>query len=103
MTLALLLLLAAEPTGVITAHVFEVHNATGRVGCLLFVSEKGFPTKPAEAAQMKWCSIANKEAVCAFDPVPAGHYAVACIHDENGNAKFDFKGAAAELRLTMAY
>ena len=26
---------------------------------------------------------------CAFDPIPAGTYAVACFHDENKNGRLD--------------
>jgi uncharacterized protein (DUF2141 family) len=66
-----------------------LHNDAGQVGCLLFGSEKGFPKEPAAALERKWCPIAHSESVCAFDPIPAGTYAVACFHDENRNGKLD--------------
>jgi uncharacterized protein (DUF2141 family) len=66
-----------------------LRNGDGQVGCLLFSSERGFPKDPAAAAQQKWCSIKNAESRCSFDPIPAGIYAVACFHDENGNGKLD--------------
>jgi uncharacterized protein (DUF2141 family) len=39
--------------------------------------------------QKKWCPIASGTATCAFDPIAAGTYAVACFHDENDNGKLD--------------
>jgi len=66
-----------------------LRNNSGQVGCLLFNSERGYPKDPKAAIQRKWCSIANLESVCRFDPIPAGTYAVACFHDENKNGRLD--------------
>jgi len=66
-----------------------LRNSNGQVGCMLFGSAKGFPKDPAAALQRKWCAITKAEAVCPFDAVPAGRYAIACFHDENGNGKLD--------------
>ena len=56
---------------------------------MIYGSAKGFPTDPGAALQRRWCPIASAASTCAFDPVPAGTYAVACFHDENGNGKLD--------------
>jgi uncharacterized protein (DUF2141 family) len=77
------------PTAVLSARLLELRSNAGKIGCMLFASEKGFPKDPGAAAQIKWCSIANKESSCSFDPIAAGTYAVACFHDENGNGKMD--------------
>ena len=67
----------------------ELRSSNGQVGCLLYDRPSGFPKDPQAALQRKWCPIANGSSVCAFDPIPAGTYAVACFHDENGNGKLD--------------
>ncbi len=76
------------PTAVLTMRL-AVRNDAGQVGCTLYTAETGFPKDPTAAAQRKWCPIAHEESICAFDPIPAGTYAVACFHDENKNGKFD--------------
>jgi uncharacterized protein (DUF2141 family) len=75
--------------GGITAHVTALRSARGQVGCMLYASEQGFPKEPEKALRRMWCPISGSEARCAFDPVPAGTYAIACFHDENGNGKID--------------
>lgn len=82
---------AADPAanGGLSVRLLELRNDRGRAGCLLFGSEKGFPTDPGAALQKTWCTIAGGEATCRFEPPRAGIYAVACFHDENGNGKLD--------------
>ncbi|APR87623.1 hypothetical protein A7982_12972 [Minicystis rosea] len=75
--------------GVLSVRLTDLRNDTGRVGCSLHASEKGFPKDLGAAAQTKWCSIASRTSSCSFDPIPAGTYAVACFHDENDNGKLD--------------
>jgi uncharacterized protein (DUF2141 family) len=76
-------------TGVLTVHLLQLRSNDGQVGCALYRSADGFPTDPAKAAQMRWCPIKDKTSTCSFDPIPAGTYAVACFHDENGNGRMD--------------
>ena len=75
-------------TGVLTMRL-GLRNNNGQVGCLLFNQAKGYPKDPNAALQRKWCPIASSISACAFDPIPAGTYAVACFHDENKNYKLD--------------
>jgi uncharacterized protein (DUF2141 family) len=77
------------PSGVLTVKITSLRSNNGQVGCMIYNSAKGFPTDSSTALQRRWCPIANAAATCAFDPVPAGTYAVACFHDENGNGKLD--------------
>ncbi len=81
----------ADPpaTGVLTARISGLHSNDGQVGCTIYSSAKGFPTDSTAALQRRWCSIASGASACAFDPLPAGTYAVACFHDENKNGKLD--------------
>lgn len=79
--------------------VSGVHNARGRIGCLLFKSDKGFPDEAARAARRTWVPAeSGKTAVCTFQGLPAGDYAVAVMHDENSNGELDtnFFGAPTE-------
>jgi uncharacterized protein (DUF2141 family) len=80
----------ADTTGALTVGVTGLRSARGQVGCMLYGSERGFPTDPGKALERRWCPIGGTEARCTFHPVPAGTYAVACFHDENGNGKMDF-------------
>jgi uncharacterized protein (DUF2141 family) len=69
---------------------------------MIYNSAKGFPTDPSLAAQKRWCEIASKAATCSFDPIPAGTYAVACIHDENKNGKLDTGALGIPTEGTVA-
>lgn len=76
----------------------QVRNAQGGLGCQLFASAQGFPKKGERALQSVMSPITNGTARCRFQPVPAGTYAVAVVHDENGNQKLDsnFLGVPTE-------
>lgn len=79
----------ASPTSALLVRLVGLRNDHGRSGCALFDSEKGFPKDSSAALQRIWCPIHGSESICHFDPVPAGTYAIACFHDENGNGKCD--------------
>jgi uncharacterized protein (DUF2141 family) len=76
-------------TAVLTIRVTSLRSSNGQVGCMIYNSAKGFPTDSSAALQRRWCPIASAASACAFDPIPAGTYAVACFHDENKNGKLD--------------
>ncbi len=78
------------PNPSLDVEVSGIHHARGRIGCLLFRSDKGFPKDASHASQRAWVGIEpGKSAVCSFKSVPAGDYAVAVMHDENGNGELD--------------
>lgn len=77
------------PAGVLTVRISQLRSNDGQVGCTIYNSARGFPTDSSAALQRRWCPIAGAAAACAFDPIPAGTYAVACFHDENKNGKLD--------------
>jgi uncharacterized protein (DUF2141 family) len=79
----------SHATGVLTLRVTALRSGAGRVGCMIYDMAAGFPTDSSAALQRRWCPIAGGASTCAFDPLPAGTYAVACFHDENGNGKLD--------------
>ena len=67
----------------------QLRNAQGGLGCQLFAGANGFPMKGDQALQTVSSPISNGTARCRFQPVPPGTYAVAVVHDENGNQKLD--------------
>jgi uncharacterized protein (DUF2141 family) len=79
----------SPPAAVLTVRVAALRSGAGQVGCMIYGSAKGFPTDSSAALQRRWCPIEKAASTCAFDPLPAGVYAVACFHDENGNGKLD--------------
>jgi uncharacterized protein (DUF2141 family) len=79
----------APATGVLTVQIMSLRSNNGQVGCMIYNSAKGFPKDSSAALQRRWCPITNAASTCAFDPIPAGTYAVACFHDENKNGKLD--------------
>jgi uncharacterized protein (DUF2141 family) len=81
--------LLADPPGTIVARVTGLRSNAGQIGCTLYNSANGFPGNAAAALQRRWCPIDKGGSRCAFEPVPAGVYAVACLHDENSNGKID--------------
>jgi uncharacterized protein (DUF2141 family) len=76
-------------TGIITVRVAALHSNDGQVGGALYNSSTGYPTNASAAMGRRFCPIDKSTSVCAFAPVPAGSYAVACFHDENMNGKLD--------------
>ena len=77
------------PSGAVTVRVAGLRSNDGQVGCALYNSAKGYPKDANAALERVFCSIDKNAAVCAFQPVPAGTYAVACFHDANKNGKLD--------------
>jgi uncharacterized protein (DUF2141 family) len=99
--MALVFLSAAQaqtPTATLEITVPQVRNAKGGVGCQLFAGADGFPKDNRRALQAVMAPIAQGSARCQFQPVPAGTYAVAVVHDENGNQALDsnFLGVPTE-------
>jgi uncharacterized protein (DUF2141 family) len=80
----------AEPAGApIQVKVQGLHNDKGKVGCALFASAEGFPSDDGKATQRLSAAIKEGRALCEFTAVPPGSYAVAVIHDENGDGKLE--------------
>jgi uncharacterized protein (DUF2141 family) len=75
--------------GDLSVRLLSLRNNSGQIGCGLYASENGFPKDRSAAIQTRWCAIAGQQSSCTFDPIPAGSYAVACLHDENKNGILD--------------
>jgi uncharacterized protein (DUF2141 family) len=94
----------------ISVSVTGLRNDHGQVACTLFGSADGFPTKPEKAMARQFVKIAGSSASCVFDNLQPGSYALAVMHDENGNGKLDKNfigmptegfGASRDARGTM--
>jgi uncharacterized protein (DUF2141 family) len=98
---ALLLLVALFPLG---AHAQAPDAGTtvaldvvvtglregGMVWVLLFDDAPSYPTKRDKARRRIDVVPERGEAKVSFEGLPPGDYAVAVVHDENGNGKLDF-------------
>jgi uncharacterized protein (DUF2141 family) len=74
----------------IHVKVLNIRNSTGTVDCALFDSPVGFPIEVLRSAtNVMLIKVRNTQARCDFEDIPPGMYALAVIHDENGNGKLD--------------
>jgi len=97
-TVAIAQVTATTAGATLEVVVPQIRHGQGGLGCQLFASAEGFPKNGARALQSLMAPIVNGSARCRFQPVPAGTYAVAVMHDENGNQKLDsnFLGVPTE-------
>ena len=79
----------ARAEDLIHVEVVGLHNDIGQVGCSVYSSADGFPTDQSKALHSTLTPIKDKKATCDFSGLPAGHYAIAVMHDENSNGKVD--------------
>jgi uncharacterized protein (DUF2141 family) len=79
----------ASNNGSILINISNIRSNNGKVNVSLFASADGFPSNPQKAVAVQSVSIQNNKVSLRFDNLPFGTYAVACLHDENGNGKMD--------------
>ena len=72
----------------IVATVGTFRNKNGFLSCRLYKSAAGFPG-PSTGTLARRVPIGGSSAACTFDDLEPGTYAVAVIHDENGNGRLD--------------
>jgi uncharacterized protein (DUF2141 family) len=86
--LALTLVTNASWAVDITVKVVGINSAQGQIGCSLFEKSPAFPLDNSNARQL-WLPANINGAVCKFEGVAAGLYAVSIGHDLNGNKRVD--------------
>jgi uncharacterized protein (DUF2141 family) len=79
---------AAAEGFAITVAVAGIKENEGEVNCSLYSKEKGFPMKKPVFAEQR-VPVKSSSEKCVFTNVPAGVYAVAVYHDEDGDGKVD--------------
>jgi uncharacterized protein (DUF2141 family) len=74
----------------IEAEATNLRSSKGTFRCELYNSPAGFPKDDTSVVGHSIAKIVHRHASCVFRNVPAGSYAVAAMHDENGNGKMDY-------------
>jgi uncharacterized protein (DUF2141 family) len=77
-----------QPLCALKIHVTGFRNAKGHAGGTVFASPQGWPEDTSKAVVHGGFPIEDGQATEVFQ-LPAGKYAIAVIHDENGNHKLD--------------
>lgn len=86
---ATMLTAAGEPGADVTVSVSGLRSAKGNVLVCMTRASKSFPDCRSDATALKAKVAAGHGATVHFDHVPQGRWAVAVLHDENGNGKAD--------------
>lgn len=76
----------AQPTtgaGRIEARLLGLASDVGTARCRLFASEDGWPEDGSKAFRQASSEIRQHQAVCIFENVPPGTYAITAIQDRN--------------------
>lgn len=91
--LAGLLMIAAvrshAQTSALTISVSHIRNDKGFILMSIYRDAPGYPDDPEKAFRIEKVKIENQRASVTLNNLPAGQYAVALLHDENGNSKMD--------------
>ncbi|WP_046744274.1 DUF2141 domain-containing protein [Kordia zhangzhouensis] len=72
----------------ITVTVANIKNNEGKVLFALHTEETFMKAKPIQATGS---TIKDNKVAITFTNVPAGEYAITCVHDENDNGRMDFE------------
>jgi uncharacterized protein (DUF2141 family) len=84
----MLALPGATPVASLELDVEQLRSTRGQLGICLTAEPERFPKCAGEArSTRRW--VAAGERVVRFEGLPAGTYAAAVIHDENGNRRLD--------------
>jgi uncharacterized protein (DUF2141 family) len=76
-------------TSLLTIEVTNLRSSQGVVRLAIFSDERGFPDEAKLATQLLEAKINNKKASVIVENLKPGTYAIALLHDENGNGKMD--------------
>jgi uncharacterized protein (DUF2141 family) len=79
----------AQDGGSILINITNIRSNNGKVNVSLFAAADGFPSNPQKAVAVQSVVIQGNQVRLRFDNLPFGTYAIACLHDENGNGKID--------------
>ncbi len=75
--------------GKIKIKVTELENVEGFLHISLFNSEEGFPSDDKAPLLKRKLMIDKNIIELEFENIPYGTYAIAILHDENGNGEMD--------------
>ena len=81
---------AQSPCPGIHVRILNIRNSTGTVACALFASREGFPAEYLRfATNIMVIKVKDQHALCDFQNIDPGTYALVVVHDENMNGKLD--------------
>ena len=84
----MLALVGASPVGRLDVEIGKLRSAKGVVRICLTADPSNFPACVDDARAVSRSMPASATAL-SFEGLPVGDYAIAVIHDENGNKKLD--------------
>ena len=76
-------------TDSVRVQISGIRNTNGDVGCGIFNSADGYPEETNKAYKTLRMASPGNSAICQFNDIPPGTYAIAVLHDENANGKLD--------------
>lgn len=79
----------SQNKGSILINISNIRSNSGKVNVSLFAAADGFPSNSEKSIAFQTVAIQNNQAIIRFDNVAFDTYAIACLHDENGNNKMD--------------
>jgi uncharacterized protein (DUF2141 family) len=82
---------ASANTGSLTVQISGLKSQTGQVCLSLFANGQGFPTQGSSGAQARCVKAAGPMQV-TFSNLAPGNYAVAVLHDANGDNQMNRNG-----------
>jgi uncharacterized protein (DUF2141 family) len=80
---------AAGPDAQLEVAIANLRSSKGVVRLCLTRNRAHFPRCQDDPEALRLSAPAAKAGLLTFTAVPAGDYAIAAFHDENGNAKLD--------------
>lgn len=78
-----------EPTGDIRVTVTSLANTEGQLLAALYKSAEGFPSDNSKAYRAVSATTEKPKTTLTFKDVPYGTYAIAILHDEDGDGEMD--------------
>lgn len=72
--------------GVVEVECIDLRHDEGEVVCAPYDRAEAFPSEKGVRIGV-YERISDRRAVCRFEGIPAGRYAVAAFHDEDGDRK----------------
>lgn len=94
--MGLLALPGAAPVSTVEITVDHLRSDKGLLQLCLTANERSFPDCEKDKSAQR-LTVRAADGIARFENLPAGKYAVAIVHDENGNNKLDtFAGIPKE-------
>lgn len=73
----------------LSVQISSIKQPKGKILYSLYNSEWGFPDQPAMAYRYGSIPVSDTKTILNLGSLPPGEYALAIIHDANGNGKLD--------------